>query len=139
MIINSLYDFFLEKGNILPMSLLIILKEWYKWDEDIFHSARNFIIEYGCLPNIVKLSSHFRSQIEYVTSISPKQEIYVDSISEFLYSDVFDYELVSCCCKFQIDESLPEKYLILLHEPNDNDDDFSKRTNPINMFNENTL
>jgi hypothetical protein len=122
-IINSLYDFMFEKGILLPISLDFNLETWYDWDSILTAAIRLFKEKYACYPNILLLSEHTKDQIDYVTSISPKSQIYGEHVNRFTYSDVIDNQVETCTVKFQIDNEVPNKHFVLWKTPVNDDDD----------------
>ncbi|GHU09091.1 hypothetical protein FACS189431_6540 [Alphaproteobacteria bacterium] len=130
-IVNSLYDFMCETGILLPITLDFYLETWYDWDSILTAAIRSFKEKYACYPNIVLLSEHTKDQIDYVTSISPKSQIYGDHINSFTYSDVIDNQVETCTVKFQIDNEVPYKHFVLWKTPDDDDNDDDNNNDPI--------
>ncbi|GHU59008.1 hypothetical protein FACS189411_15320 [Bacteroidia bacterium] len=130
-IVNSLFDFMFETGMLLPITLDFCLETWYDWDSILTAAIRSFKEKYACYPSIVLLSEHTKDQIDYVTSISPKSQIYGDHVKTFTYSDVIDNQVETCTVKFQIDNEVPYKHFVLWKTPDDDDNDDDNNNDPI--------
>ncbi|MDR1919547.1 MAG: hypothetical protein LBQ65_07880, partial [Tannerellaceae bacterium] len=122
-IVGALYDFMFENGMLLPISLSFQFDEWYQWDFSLSDAIHAFNMEYEIYPTFMLLSARSKSQIDFINSETPKSKIYGENMASFLYSDVIDNKVESCKVKFRIDESIPYKSYILLHEPDDDDND----------------
>jgi hypothetical protein len=120
-IVGALYDFMFERGMLLPISLSFQFDEWYQWYFSLSDAIHAFYVEYEIYPTFILLSSRSKAQIDFINSETPKSKIYGENIAQFLYSDVIENKVETCKVKFRIDESIPYKSYILLHEP-DNDD-----------------
>lgn len=58
------------------------MNSWYSFDDDIFYAAKNFHEEKRIFANMVIMNEHSYSQINFLTSISPKREVIVDDNGE---------------------------------------------------------
>ncbi|MDR1919546.1 MAG: hypothetical protein LBQ65_07875 [Tannerellaceae bacterium] len=116
-IVYALYNFMCENGMLLPIFSIFQFNELHKWDFSLSKAICSFYAEYNIYPTLIFLSYHTKSQIDSINSKTPKSKIYGENIAEFLYSDVIDNKVESCKVKFKMDESIPYKSYILLHEP----------------------
>lgn len=106
-IVNALFDYMFEKGNLLSIDWVGKFDKWRDWKQTLSEAISEFILFHKYVPNVIIISEHTKSQIEF--------------ISEMTVST--DYEDIKKFFKLQIDNSLPDKRFILLYSLNDDDDD----------------
>lgn len=105
-IVNALYDYMFEKGNLLSIDWVGKFDKWCDWKQTLSEAINGFILFHEYMPNVIIMSGYTRSQIEFISQMTTGT----------------DYEDIKAILKFQIDNSLSDKCFILLYSP-DNDDD----------------
>lgn len=106
-IVNALYDYMFEKGNLLSIDWVGKFDKWCDWKQTLLDSISDFILFHEYIPNIIIMSDHTKSQIEFISQMTANA----------------DYENIKELLKLQIDNSLSDKYFILLYSLDDDDDD----------------
>lgn len=105
-IVNLLYDFMFDAGNLLSITSSIKVDEWKRWRNTLNVGISNFISLYSLVPNLIHLSSFTKSQIELVSG-----EI---SISTYYWN--------TSSLSFTINDRLEDRVMILEHEADDESD-----------------
>jgi hypothetical protein len=126
-IIDLWIEFMEKEENLLPISLEFTFDKWMDWDFTVSDAIRKFKDENEIYPVVLFLSEHTKSQIEFVTGISPKSKIYGTVINEFIYSDVIDDKVETCKVKFAVDNKIADKHFILDARYGYDDDDDDNR------------
>ncbi|MDH6310148.1 hypothetical protein M2451_003040 [Dysgonomonas sp. PFB1-18] len=106
-IVNSLYDYMFENGSLLPIDWVGKFNKWCNWKQTLSEAISEFILFHEYVPNVIIISEHTKSQIEFISQMTVNTE----------------YEDIKKLLKFQIDNSLSNKRFILLYLPDDNDED----------------
>jgi hypothetical protein len=138
-IANALFNYCSDTKELLQsIDMEFTFDTWYDWDNCLSDAIRIFKDTQDIYPTIMRLSAHTKSQIDYVTGISPKSEVYGDDIKMFQYSDIVDNNVECCTIKFQIDDTVLDKHFILWHTSDNDDDDDDDNNNdgnysPINI------
>lgn len=106
-IVNALYDYMFENGNLLSIDWVGKFDKWCDWKQTLSEAINEFILFHEYMPNVIIMSGYTRSQIEFISQMTTSA----------------DYEDIKAILKFQIDNSLSDKYFILLYSLDDDDDD----------------
>lgn len=106
-IVNALYDYMFENGNLLSIDWVGKFDKWCDWKQTLSEAINEFILFHEYMPNVIIISGYTRSQIEFISQMTTSA----------------DYEDIKAILKFQIDNSLSDKYFILLYSLDDDDDD----------------
>lgn len=106
-IVNSLYNFMLDTGRLLPITSSIKIKEWKLWRQVADMGIENFISLYNYSPNTIHLSHFTKTQIELVSG-------------GIHFSTYFWKTLI---LNFSINNDLEDKILILEYEEDDDNKD----------------
>lgn len=105
-IVNALYDYMFENGNLLSIDWVGKFDKWCDWKQTLSEAINEFILFHEYMPNVIIMSGYTRSQIEFISQMTTSA----------------DYEDIKAILKFQIDNSLSDKYFILLYSLDDDDD-----------------
>ncbi len=106
-IVNALYDYMFKNGNLLSIDWVGKFDKWCDWKQTLSEAINEFILFHEYMPNVIIMSGYTRSQIEFISQMTTSA----------------DYEDIKAILKFQIDNSLSDKYFILLYSLDDDDDD----------------
>lgn len=106
-IVNALYDYMFEKGNLLSIDWVGKFDKWCDWKQTLSEAISEFILLHEYVPNIIIASEYTRSQIQFISEMTAGA----------------DYEDIKKLLKFKIDNSLPNKRFILLYSLDDGDGD----------------
>jgi len=110
-IINALYDYMFENGNLLSIDWVGKFEKWCDWKQTLSDSISDFILFHEYIPNVIIISDYTKSQIELVCQTT------LDVVCECIMPIL----------EFEIDNSLSDKYFILLYslrrDDDNNDDD----------------
>lgn len=106
-IVNALFDYMFEKGNLLSIDWVGKFGRWCDWKQTLSEAISEFILFHEYVPNVIIISEHTKSQIEFISEMTVNTE----------------YEDIKKLLKFQISNSLSNKCFILLFSLDDDDDD----------------
>lgn len=117
-IVNLIYDFMFDVGNLLPITSSVKIHVWKRWREVLDIGIQSFISLYDLVPNLIHLSGFTKSQIELVSG-----EI---SISTYYWN--------SSNLAFNLNNRLEDRVMILEYDDKNDENDPNTLDLPISVF-----